>query len=469
MVIKKFIWAVSIMCFVSVSIAGPFYRPARKGSPPRPAPSRHLDRYAYLANSDKAKGLLETIHLIQLPGGGSLSLGGGAIFRVENIKEPRFGLTKYESNSDHQMNLELHGDLKLFNRTLRAFGQISYTKSWGSRLPIPIDESGLEIHQLFFDISANASDTTNVYLRIGRQEMTYGSGAFFATRAGQNVRSTYDGLRLHYSVARGLSLDVFAVHPVNNDDGSFSDDADENTDYYGIYATIPWVGKDFSQDFYVLGISRTDIKSSGFSGDENRYTFGTRLFGFLGKLDYSVDFAYQNGQFSGKDIEAWGVHSLFGWTFVNASWKPRIGLRADIASGDPNFHDQQVETFDAVYPSVGKMYGAGSYITWSNLIGVGPEIKVRPTDSFMLTTYVMGLWKEEKNDFAYMAGGRPIPGTAHTSSRYMGTSFVTNARWLVSEHTTIDFQYQYYEVGNVIQNASGEDAQYFAVKLYFLF
>ncbi len=118
----------------------------------------------------------------------------------------------------------LHADLHLGNR-LRFFGQlksgIEIGRIGGSR---PSDEDGLDMHQAFMDLAWQSDKKRSAVLRIGRQELAFGSSRLVSMREGPNVRQSFDGLRLSLRAGQ-WSVDGFATKPVETNRGLFDDSA----------------------------------------------------------------------------------------------------------------------------------------------------------------------------------------------------------------------------------------------------
>src|SRR5919206_487018 len=72
------------------------------------------------------------------------------------------------------------------------------------------------------------------------------------------------------------------------------------------------------------------------SAHEVRHTLGLRLWGRPGPWDYNVEVVYQLGTFGAGQIHAWTAASDTGYTLRSMAWQPRLGLKADIISGDRN-------------------------------------------------------------------------------------------------------------------------------------
>lgn len=438
------------------------------GPPLRPGPPRYLDQYKYLANTDRGDHLLDAIHYIPVARDSYLSLGGGGRFRYESVEQPNFGLPGYDHDGYYQLRYELHADLHLFDDALRSFVQIYDTQSWDKKLPTPVDESDYEVQQAFIDFGFPQGGPGKGYLRVGRQMMSFGEGAFFTTRLVPNVRLSFDGFRLSYTSEQGYQFNAFAVRPVGTETGSFNDSSYDRGDFYGIYTTVPWF-EHFSQDFYATSYKQDSRRVAGMTGNETRHMFGTRLFGTLANLDYTIDLAYQTGDFEDQDIRAWGVSSSYGYTFHDAPGHPGIALRVDAASGDEDPNDDELNTFDPLFPSNGKFYGNGEFTTLANLIAVGPQFALAPFKTLTLSPTALSLWKQEKNDFVYTPAMNTVPGTQGVPGRHIGISYDMFVRWTPTDTLTIDFEYQYYDVDGAIKRVGGEDTQFFSVRTTLMF
>lgn len=413
--------------------------------------------------------MLDKIRSIRIPANSHLALGGGTRVRYEAFDNPDFGLTGIDADNYYQFRADLYADLHLFNDATRTFVQVNDTQSWDKQRPTPVDESDFELHQAFVDFNFARSPSGNSYLRFGRQQMVYGQGVLFTTRLVPNVRQTFDGFRLSTTSDAGHSLDAFAVRPVNNlRTGSFNDSSQNAGNFYGLYGTLRWNPR-LNQDLYALGLQRDQRVLANQVGDETRYTLGTRLFGTVSNLDYTIDLIYQTGQFNERDISAWAVSSSYGYTWNDAPGHPGLALRIDAASGDDDLTDHTMKTFDPLFPSNGKFYGNGNYTTLANLITIGPQGALAPVDWLTLFPTIYTLWKQKTQDGVYVPPYRTLPGTIGTEGRFIGTSYRMFARWTPTDLITIDLEYQYYDVDGAIKRAGGRDSQYVSTRFNIMF
>ncbi|WP_419307618.1 alginate export family protein [Chromohalobacter israelensis] len=437
---------------------------------PLPAgPARYLENYQFLKDPKKRNDKFDPIRYIPFGQKSWLQIGGEVRLKYNNDKNQNFGLNGVEEDAYYQTRYQIHLDAHLFDDALRTFFQLENTQSYDKEVLLPAGESDTEFHQAFVDFGLNKSINKRAYLRFGRQEMFYGSGALFTYRAVPNVRQTFDGFRLSYQKFRGYNVNAFAVRPVNNvQEGSFNDSSENSGELYGVYSTKFWK-KSTKQDFFAIGYHRNDRRFNGFIADENRYTLGTRLFGKHSNFYYSVEGIYQFGSHGDQDIRAWAFQSETGYKFNNSYWRPDLALEINVASGDKKASDNETNTFDPLFPANGKFYGGGGLVTLSNLIAVGPKFSIHPSRSLEASATILNLWKESKNDGAYIAGVRMLPGTANTSQNELGTVYKLNTRWRATSNITLDLAYTYYDAGATIQEAGGEDSQIISIRPAFLF
>ena len=116
---------------------------------------------------------------------------------------------------------------------------------------------------------------------------------------------------------------------------------------YGLYATFaPESIAPLKIDLYWLGYERDQGRFAAAQGREHRHSFGTRLFGSAKNWDWNLEAVFQIGHVGSQTISAWIVASDTGFIFTALLWSPRLGLKADIASGDKNPSDGRLTKLD---------------------------------------------------------------------------------------------------------------------------
>ena len=132
----------------------------------------------------------------------------------------------------------LHTDWHL-GKHFRAFVQLkSGLEAFRQGGPRPIDEKKLDFEAAYVEIG-NSDKKNWIVLRVGRQELNYGSGRLVSVREGPNVRQSFDGVKIR-SKAGAWNVDAFAARPDLDKIGFFDNAPDHKTAFWGIYATRPW-------------------------------------------------------------------------------------------------------------------------------------------------------------------------------------------------------------------------------------
>ncbi|WP_449433426.1 alginate export family protein [Pseudomonas putida] len=452
----------TLLLATDIAIAQP--NPLEQQRPLRPGQPRWLEDYRFL-DVDHEPAAFDALRYHRLSDSAWLQLGGEVRYRADAFDEPFFGLRGIEDDSYLMQRLQAHADLHLLDGRLRTFIQLQNTRAWGKDLYSPTDESRNDVQQAFIDSRVDFP-SASLTVRVGRQEMAYGAQAWVTYRDVPNIRLAFDGLRLSLTGQQGARLDAFAVRPVRNDVDAFDDGSNNDVEFYGLYATLP-LDKSWNIDLYGFGLQTQSRKLAGLSGSEERHTLGMRIFGKQGSYDWSWDLAGQLGEMAGASIRAWGLSTDTGYSYAGP-WRPRLGLRVDMASGDRNAGDNRVETFDPLFPRNG-VYGEAALITLSNVIIVGPVLAFSPWQDVRIEPGVFKVWKQSPGDAVYFPNMVVAAGPEQSSGRDIGTIFRANIRWLASSNLTLDVDYKYYDVGTAIRSANGKDSQFISLRSTFRF
>lgn len=510
---------------------------------PRPYLPLYMNDYDCLSPTRNAHSPFpkwqQAMHCVELPAQSYLSFGGLMRLRYLSWTNQQFGLGPDAGvapggvpppggpspwphhNNVYQLRVKPYMDLHLFNDKVRLFTALSYTKAWDDNHFDPVGQSYAEVHSLFLDYRLfnfdNAGGTGT--LRFGRQEFgnMMAAGMNMTSREGENVRLTFDGFRFLWHNKEGYKVDAFAVRPVwlnphvdpegnegrGDGFGSFDDSSDDHIRIYGAALTVPWMQKDFSEEFYLFnrGVNNMGAASAaalvptmmeaspvidkypwpsnavGYApgvpanASENLFLGGTRLFGDPGNWSYTWDLMYEWGKLGQKHIKAWGVVGLTGYQFKNVMFQPTVNLQTIAASGGHGPNDGEVRTFDPLYPSNGRFLGDNDSSWMSNLIAVGPEVFFTFSPQFIGGPSVQGLWKQTGADAVYVAGGSALPGTANDGSNYIGLLAGGQFSWRPSfaPFWSVMFEYDYIDAGGAIRNAGGRNTQYVSVSSFFMF
>jgi alginate export protein len=434
-------------------------------SPPEP-PSYQLLRfdedYRYVCDPGRRSDLWDPLKCLALNDTATwyLSLGGEVRERYEYFHNTNWGQGPQDDDGYLLQRYMLHADLHL-GESLRVFGQLkSGLEDGRSGGPRPTDEDKLDLHQAFLDVILGTINSTTLVFRGGRQELLFGSQRLVSVREGPNVRQSFDGGRLILT-SGATRVDVLLTVPVETNPGIFNDASDHTRLFWGIYAVgpLPLLPQGHS-DLYYLGLDRKQARFDQGSGHELRHSVGTRLWGRPQPWDYNFEFVYQWGDFGRGAIQAWTAASDTGYTLQTVRFYPRLGLKANIASGDHNPRDHTLQTFNALFPK-GAYFGEIALIGPANFIDLHPLIDFHVTKGLTLTTDWDFFWRESIHDGIYGPAINLIRSGRTSRARYTGSQATVQAEWQVTRHTTLVGIYTHFFAGAFLKESSpGRDVDY---------
>lgn len=449
------------------------------------------------------------------------TLGGEVRYWFEFYNNDNWGVLPFypadadQVETDHNRYLMQrymgHGDFHLGSRA-RAFGQLkSNVTNWRIGGPrVIIDNDEFDVNQAFVDLNLvlKRDRSPRVTLRLGRQEMHFGTGRLVSVREGPNVRAPFDGVRV-ITMAGAWRFDTFAARPVvtlgrgvkypiypRNEDleparGYFDDRPDWRQKFWGTFGTGTGKGWPFDVDLYYFGLTREDGVFAQGLGEEQRQTIGGRIWhGGIPFMppgqgwDYDVEYAYQFGKFGPgprlgptfpflqsekADIRAWTVSTQTGYTFSNLRFQPRIGINTGITTGDKDPSDPVLQTFFTPFPN-GRFFGAAQQEGPLNIQGFRPNVTVQLPRRASLTADVYFFWRQSVNDGLYDIPGFPLRPGDLTRSRYIGTQPGAELFLPLNKHMILMVPFSYFITGEFLHdNPPGDNLTYLGVILGYKF
>src|SRR5262245_14283783 len=210
---------------VALATSLPLANDARAGdAPPRPEIRvlRQDEDWSALRDPELRSNPFDGVKFIPLNREGSswLTLGGDVRERYEYFDNANWGQGPQDGDGYFLHRFMLHADTHA-GENFRVFTQFkSALESDLNSGPRPTDRDDFDVHQLFADLRIPRSDQRSLTLRVGRQELAYGTQRLVSVREGPNVRQSFDGMRatLRWD---GLQFDAFATRPAETKPGVF--------------------------------------------------------------------------------------------------------------------------------------------------------------------------------------------------------------------------------------------------------
>lgn len=292
--------------------------------------------------------------------------------------------------------------------------------------PGPADQTGLDLLQGFADFRVAIKGSASITLRGGRELIALGSERLVGLRYGPNIPQPFDGARVLAETGR-FRLDLFALRPVQVGPGNFDDRTSNVRRLSGAYLTAR-LGGGASADLYWLHYRNDRANFGGVTGAEHRETYGMRLFGKHGRWAWNWETMVQRGQFAGSTIRAWSQATETSLSFPKLRFKPRLRLRANIASGDSRPGDGRLGTFNAMFPK-GKYFGELSPIGPRNIVNLHPNVDLDLGHNVTLDIAAVAFWRESTGDGVYDVPGQLIRPAGTSKARHIGNQAELVVGW----------------------------------------
>ena len=391
--------------------------------------------------------------------GASLSLGGQLRVRGEDWHNFAFD----PANNDEVLlyRVRLHSDLRVGPRVRVYVEGISALASErdlpGGRRPL--DEDELDLLNAFADLSADLGAAA-LTLRAGRQELSYGRQRLISPLDWANSRRTFDGARL-LARAGEWRVDAFAARLVQVQQHAFND-GDSGRDLYGVYATRPVAPWKATVDTYALGLRRDAATFGAVAGQEERATLGARLGGKAEPgFDFDLEGGYQFGEVGPADVAAWFVASQFGYARPGCPLKSRWFLGYDYASGDDDPADQDVGTFNQLFPLGHAYLGGIDMVGRQNVSDLSAGVSFVPVAKLTLRLEAHQFARAEKTDALYDAGGNVVRAGDAGTSRDIGQEVDVVADYQLRPQLGLQAGYSHFFAGRFItQSGADEDIDF---------
>jgi hypothetical protein len=436
--------------------------------PPAYKPLRFDEDYSSLSNATNRTDWFDPVKYIPLRTGDPawyLTVGGELRERFEGNYDPNFGIGGLGPDSYLLQRVTLLTDVHLGERVRFFVEGISGIVAGESLPPPPVQQDPIDLQFAFVDVVPYLTDDEHLTVRVGRFGLSFGAGRLVATRAAPNIPFRFDGFEAFYS--RPLwDLTGFLTQPVK--DSGQIDAEDHSTTFWGLYTTHYFdASRRTGLDLYYLGIHNEHARYASGSGDEHRHSLGAREFGAWGHWDWDAEQVLQVGSFGSNSILAWTAAIDGGYTF-DATWEPRLGLKSGITSGDQDPKDGQLQTFDALYFKSG-YFNDASLIRPQNIVGVHPNVTVRPTKTVTVDGGADWFWRYSRSDAVYGVPGFVAIPALKDAPNYVGTALDVNLTWQLQRHVTVQASYVHFLTGSYVHEAGGQDVNYVSTTMSFLF
>jgi hypothetical protein len=228
---------------------------------------------------------------------------------------------------------------------------------------------------------------------------------------------------------------------------------------YGGFRVERKIMKSANLSAYISRFTQGGARFPSAHSYERRDIVDVRFAGTKGSLDWDVEAMNQVGRIGPKDIEGWAFGSLAGYTLTGIPWMPRLGIQVDAASGDRSPIDNQLNTFNPLFPN-GYYVTLAGYTGYVNLIHMKPSVTLHPLANVKVMGAVGMQWRETTADAVYTQPAIPVAGTVGRPGRYTGTYGQFRADYTVNSHVSLTLEVVHFAVGDALRGAGGHDSNY---------
>ncbi len=426
---------------------------------------RWQEDWSVLANPAVPREPLDSLKYIPLSASDPqtyLSFGLNIRERFESNNAPNFGIGN-SSNANYLLSrIEPHADLRL--GPFQFFVQLENAYAPWKQTILPVDQDPLGLEQGFVALVEPLGEGT-LKVRIGRQEMAFDLQRFVSVRDGPNVRQTYDAAWADYEIGPWRFIGFYS-QPVQNRPIYVFDDYSSGAQTFSGARVERKLGETMGLAAYYARFTQDGARSLFASGNEQRDIFDLHFAGTIGAVDLDAEAMGQLGSIGDKEIRAWYMGAIAGYTFKDTAWSPRLGLQFDIASGTADPRGGTLGTFNPLFPN-GYYFALAGYTGFPNIIHVKPSLTVHPTSATKLVLAVAPQWRQTTADAVYTQPNIAVPGTAGQPDSYTGTYFQLRFDWQLTRQVSFALEAVHFAIGDVIRRAGGRDADYVGVQLAF--
>lgn len=149
-------------------------------------------------------------------------------------------------------------------------------------------------------------------------------------------------------------------------------------------------------------------------------------------------------------------------------FRPRLGLRADIASGDEDPSNPDLQTFNPLFPK-GAYFSEAALIGPANFIDLNPCLDLHLADRLTLI-FDWDFSGERAPVTGFTTMPLPLSVPAKRANPYIGSMPQAQMLWDVNRHLSFVAIYGHFFAGSFIkESGSGQDVDYFTTLFTYKF
>ena len=464
--------------------------PAGFGPVARYGVVRWAEDWSALRNPSLRDDFFDPLKFIPLNDAKTIYLTLSGESRLKNWFEnrPFLGTQKPDDSGRMTFRNTFGADLHL-GPYLRVYGELinGDAAGWNAYGYNATYRTRLDVQQLFVEGNATIAGA-KTGLMFGRQEFLDAPNYVLYLRETPDLPLSWDGVR-GFAIWPRIRFDAWDFVQTNtNPPQMFRDNENYNARLFGGYGSyavpdfkvMSQPGTVFVDLFYIgyeLGGTPAAIATATgtASGSTLRDNYGSRIWGRMGPIEFSVGGIYQGGEFRyanstrTRDVDAFAFNNFLGYRFGSVYGRPLLGVQADIYSGG-SYKDKTGDehTYIAPYNPQTNYLDTTTYFTASNLISISPQIEYTPSATTLLRFRVPVLWRQNNDDAVY-GSSRIYTFRAKYNGSFIGTVPQINFAWRITRHLTWSHDLARYFASTDLERAGASNGTYYLSTLAFRF
>lgn len=402
------------------------------------APLFYNNNFSYLNNPAYDSWHLGE-HFKQMPLGDCWMLDAGGQYRVRSMHEQNMRGLHLTGNDDdfllQRTRVFLNGR---YSDWFRAYAEYIDAESNNEFFaPRLIEVNRSDMLNLFVD--AKLMDSAgDLWFRIGRQELLYGSERLISPLDWANTRRTFEGFKFFWQ-GQDWNVDFFATRPVVPNPIHFDSPAYDQEFFgaWGTYKAIP------GQTFDAFAIQFNNAR--GLNNFEFT-TLGGRWLGsqdsWLWELEGGVQFGDNT---SGSPHQAGFATTGAGYKWPDHCWKPQLWCYYDWASGGNVLGAG--DGFNHLFPLAHKYLGFMDLFGRSNIQSPNVQLTLQPHQKLKLLAWYYYLFLDTRADTPYTVIMTPVNPGNRPVSRDLGHEIDLLATIALTPRMELLFGYSHFFSG----------------------
>jgi hypothetical protein len=348
---------------------------------------------------------------------------------------------------------------------LRFYGEyLDAESNYEDFPPRAIEVNRSDLLNLFADARLMGGCCGDLWFRIGRQELLYGSERLISPLDWANTRRTFEGLKFYWQ-GTDWNLDFFATEPVIVDPVHF-DSADDDQEFFGAWATYKAIA---GHTFDLFAIQFNNFAGAN---DFQFTTLGGRWLGSQGDWLWEAEGGVQFGDNTdGSDHQAGFATGGVGYKWPCCAWQPTLWCYYDWASGGDV--TGAGNGFHHLFPLVHKYLGYMDLFGRSNIQSPNVQLAMQPAPKLKFLMWYYYLFLDTLADSPYNVNMSPFAPGSPPASRDLGHELDLLLTYNINARMDLLFGYSHFWSGDYYSLTPGlpesGDADFYYVQYHWNF